>query len=76
MPIEGIVGYKKLILDYYTKNGFRISPGTNTRNELIKICATGEDETERQKCFKMTKKELEEEYGDILEEMKKQGEEY
>lgn len=42
---------KKIILDMYTRKGYRKSPGTNARARAIGKCARGKGLQERKDCF-------------------------
>jgi hypothetical protein len=42
---------KKIILDMYTKKGYRVSPGVNDRARAIAKCARGKNLEARKQCF-------------------------
>lgn len=51
MPHKATVFGKELIVDLYTKKGYRVSPGANARARAIGKCARGQNLADRKKCF-------------------------
>jgi len=42
---------KDIIVDLYTKHGYRVSPGANNRARAVAKCARGKDLAGRKECF-------------------------
>ena len=42
---------KTIILNIFTKRGYRVSPGANARARAIGKCARGKSLPERKECF-------------------------
>ncbi len=42
---------KYIIVNLFTKHGYRLSPGINARAHAVAACARGKSLPERKKCF-------------------------
>lgn len=46
---------KKIIVNLFTKHGYRVSPGANARARAVGKCARGQNLSDRKDCFAETK---------------------
>ncbi len=42
---------KKIVVNLFTKHGYRVSPGVNARARAVAKCARGKSLDDRKECF-------------------------